>query len=42
VIVLGSEVVGARGAFVDRLVAVPLEHQVGGAPDVDFGNHGKS
>jgi hypothetical protein len=39
VIVLRSELVGARGAFLERLVAVPLEHQVGGAPDVDLGYH---
>src|SRR5262249_22338573 len=34
VIVLGGELIGARGAFLKGLVAVPLEHQVGGAPDL--------
>jgi hypothetical protein len=31
--------VGARGAFLEGLVAVVLEHQRGGAPDVDFRYH---
>ena len=39
VIILGGKLVGARGAFLERLIAVPLEHQVGGSPDVDFGYH---
>ena len=39
VIILGSELVGAGGAFLDGLVAVPLEHQVGSAPDVDLRYH---
>ena len=39
VIVLRREFVGACGAFLNGLVAVPLEHEVGGAPDVDLGYH---
>jgi hypothetical protein len=39
VIVLRGKLVGARGAFLKGLVAVPLEHKVGGAPNVDLGNH---
>ena len=39
VIVLGLELIGARSAFVERLITVPLEHQVGGAPDVDLWYH---
>ncbi|HET7886301.1 MAG TPA: hypothetical protein VFL62_08760, partial [Bradyrhizobium sp.] len=39
VIVLGSKFMGARGAFLEGLIAVPLEHQVGGAPDVDLWYH---
>jgi len=39
VIVLPGELVGASGAFLKGLVAVPLEHEVGGAPDVDLGYH---
>ena len=39
VILLPGEFVGARGAFLNGLVAVPLEHEVGGAPDVDLGYH---
>ena len=39
VIVLRGELVGARGAFLSGPVAVPLEHKVGGAPDVDLGYH---
>jgi hypothetical protein len=33
VIVLRGQLVGARSAFLKGLVAVPLEHEVGGAPD---------
>ncbi len=33
------ELVNARGAFLERLLAVALEHEGGGAPDVDLGNH---
>jgi hypothetical protein len=32
------ELVGPRGAFLERLLAIALEHQVGGAPDVDLGD----
>lgn len=40
VIVLRGEFVAARSAFLKGLVAVALEHEVGGAPDVDLGYHG--
>jgi hypothetical protein len=33
------ELVNARGAFLERSLAIALEHQGGGAPDVDLGNH---
>jgi hypothetical protein len=33
------ELLGARGAFLERPPAIVLEHQGGGAPDVDLGNH---
>jgi hypothetical protein len=39
VIVLRGEFVGARSAFLKGLVALPLEHEVSGAPDVDLGYH---
>jgi hypothetical protein len=39
VIAGGCEVVGALAAFLERFIAVALEHQVGGAPDVDLGYH---
>jgi len=39
VIVLRGELVGARGAFLKGFVAVALEHEGGGAPDVDVGYH---
>jgi hypothetical protein len=39
VIVLGGELVCTRGAFLERLVAIPLKHQVGSAPDVDLRYH---
>ena len=39
VIVLRGEFVGACGTFLNGLVAIPLEHEVGGAPDVDLGYH---
>jgi hypothetical protein len=38
-IILGGELVCARRAFLKRLVAIPLAHQVGGAPDVDLEYH---
>jgi hypothetical protein len=36
VISAGRGLVGAHGALLERLFAVTLEHQIGGAPDVDF------
>jgi hypothetical protein len=39
VIILSGELPGTGGAFLERLVAVALEHQVGRAPDVDIGYH---
>jgi hypothetical protein len=39
VIVGGGELIGARIAFLERLLAVALEHQIGGAPDIDLGYH---
>ena len=39
VIAFGRELVGARGAFRVGAVAVALEHQGGGPPDVDFRYH---
>jgi hypothetical protein len=35
----GGELVGAGATFFERFVAVALEHQVGGAPDIDLGYH---
>ena len=42
IIILGCKFIGARGAFLDDLVAVPPEHQVGGMPDVDLGYRARS
>jgi hypothetical protein len=39
VIVLRRQFIGARGAFLEGLGSVPLQHQVGGSPDVDLGYH---
>jgi hypothetical protein len=39
VVILRSELIGAPGAFLEGLLAVPLEHQGGGAPDVDLRYH---
>jgi hypothetical protein len=39
VITGGRELAGARGAFLERLLAAALEHQIGGAPDIDLGYH---
>ena len=39
VIVPRGKLVGARGAFLKGLVPIPLEHEVGGAPDVDLRCH---
>jgi len=35
-ILLGEQLIGARSAFLERLLGVALEHQAGGAPDVDL------
>ena len=40
VITVGRQLVDARAAFLKRLVAVTLQHQGGGAPDIDLGYHG--
>jgi hypothetical protein len=40
VIVLRRKLLGAGGAFVEGLLAITLEHQARGTPDVDFGYHG--
>ena len=32
----GHELVGSGGAFLERLVAIALEHQLRGPPDVDL------
>src|SRR5215472_11059043 len=42
VILLGEKLIGARSAFLERFLAVALEHQAGCAPDVDLRHHGKS
>jgi hypothetical protein len=39
VIAVGSELIGARIAFLERLLAIALEHEVGGTPDIDLGYH---
>ena len=40
VVIAGSgELIRADRTFVERFVAVALEHQVGGAPDIDLGYH---
>jgi hypothetical protein len=35
----GGELVGPRCAFLEHFVAIALEHQFGGAPDIDLGYH---
>jgi len=40
VILAGREFVDAFGALLERLLAVALEHQGGGMPDIDLGYHG--
>ena len=40
VILAGREFVDAFGALLERLLAVALEHQGGGTPDIDLGYHG--
>jgi hypothetical protein len=40
VVILGCrKLIGAGGAFLEGLIAVALEHQVGRAPDIDLGYH---
>src|SRR6478672_7100309 len=39
VIAVGSEHVVARAALLERFLAVALEHQIGGGPDIDLGYH---
>jgi hypothetical protein len=34
-----AELVGSSGAFLEGSLAITLEHQAGGAPDVDLGYH---
>jgi len=36
---LRGELVRTGSAFLSGLVPVALEHEIGGAPDVDFGYH---
>jgi hypothetical protein len=38
-IAVGRDLVGARGALLERLLAVALENKVRGAPDIDFRDH---
>src|SRR5215831_3581848 len=38
-IAVRGEFIGPSGALLSRCVAVPPEHQVGGAPDIDLGHH---
>jgi hypothetical protein len=40
-IAVGRRLVGARGVFLKRLLAVALDHQAGGAPDIDLGHHAR-
>src|SRR5215467_8176815 len=43
VIAVSRELLGARGALLERFVSVALQHQGGGTPDIDLGYHaGKS
>lgn len=39
VVLLGEQLIGARGAFLERFLAVALKHQGRRPPDVDFGDH---
>jgi hypothetical protein len=39
VVLLGEKLIGARDAFLERFLAVALEHQGRGPPDVDFRYH---
>jgi len=38
-IITGSKLVGARHAFVKRVVAIALEHELRRSPDVNLGYH---
>ena len=35
----GCELIDVRAAFLERFLAVALQHQVGGPPDIDLGYH---
>jgi hypothetical protein len=39
VIAIGRELVGARDALFERFLAIALQHQGGGTPDIDLGYH---
>ena len=39
VIAVGREFVNTRGAFLERFVAVALQYQARGTPDIDLGYH---
>ena len=39
VIAVGRELVGPRGALLERFFAIALQHQGRGTPDIDFGYH---
>ena len=41
-VLLGEQLIGVRGAFLECFLAVALEHQAGCAPDVDLQYDGKS
>ena len=38
-IAVGREFVGPRGALLERFIAVALQHQGAGTPDIDLGYH---
>jgi hypothetical protein len=42
VIAFGRELACTRGALLERVLTVTLEHQGGGAPDVDLGYHAET
>jgi len=39
IVASGQELVGSGGAFLERLVALALEHQLGRPPNVDLRDH---
>jgi hypothetical protein len=39
VIAVARELDGSRGALLERFIAVALQHQGGGTPDIDLGYH---